>query len=126
MIILIISANFIYIVYNWDEINLFKVDEFKTILLFWIEIQVWSTPVQFIYYIFTLYHLMINQKRKRDNLNNPMIKEALEEGTGLQEQMDEYIMSRVASRTINNKHFDPDRKMERKNSNMTYQTYLST
>lgn len=77
IIFLLFLSVFIYLIVNNEEINLFSKDSDKTTLLFWIEIQFWKTPIQLVYYMFTLYHLMLNRKEKKANLNIPQIKEVI-------------------------------------------------
>ena len=74
-----------------DESKIFFTDDEKTILMMWVEVQIVSVPAKILYYLITVWTLMLNRRKKKENLNNPDIKEAIVEGTGLQEQMDKYL-----------------------------------
>lgn len=85
IIVLINLFCFFFVVTQLDESKIFQRHPEKTILLMWVEIQMISVPASILYYLITVWQLVTNRKRKKDNLNNPDIKEAIIEGAGLQE-----------------------------------------
>ena len=70
-------------------------------LILWIEVQFYALPFMFCYFFLTVIEIARNRKRKQQNLENPDIKEVIQEGKGLQEQIDKYINDRIA---LSHKH----------------------
>ena len=91
IILLINIVCFVFVMTKLDESKIFFTDDEKTILMMWVEVQIVSVPAKILYYLITVWTLMLNRRKKKENLNNPDIKEAIVEGTGLQEQMDKYL-----------------------------------
>ena len=76
-------GSFVYVLTQLDKNHLFSKDPNKTIMLLWVEISIVSVPIKIVYYIYTGQTLLMFKRKKRENLNNPDIKEAICEGVGL-------------------------------------------
>lgn len=70
-------GSFVYVIVYLNEDKLFQKDANKTIMLLWVEISLITVPLKILYYIYTTYALIKNRKLKKENLNNPDIKEAI-------------------------------------------------
>lgn len=68
-----------------SEHQLFEANKNKTIMILWVEISIITVPIKILYYIYTTFALLKNRKLKKENLSNPEIKEAIQDGAGLQE-----------------------------------------
>ena len=65
-------------------------------LILQIEVQFYALPFMCCYFFLTVMEIARNSKRKQQNLENPEIKEVIQEGRGLHEQIDKFIYDRIA------------------------------
>lgn len=86
---------FIFVLVQLKSNHLFVRDPSKTIILLWVQISIVTVPCKILYFLFTIKTLLMNRRMKQQNLNNPDIKEAICEGAGLQEQMDQFLTEKL-------------------------------
>lgn len=81
----IVTFIFLYI----NEIRIFDVDARKTILLLWTQVQFFSILIQGFYYWLKLKMLLKNKELKKENYRDPSIRQAINDDTNFQRQIDE-------------------------------------